>query len=85
MMEAFKVARYIGPTISKDQYAIYILVVQLSRLPPIPKKGNAFSESTVTAVGLKSDTFPGLKSQHVYMHLMCACKRAVIRLSDVYM
>ena len=26
------------------------------RLPQIPKKGNAFSESTVTAIGLKSVT-----------------------------
>ena len=28
-----------------------------------------------------SDT---LGSLHVYMHLVCACKRAVIRLSDVF-
>ena len=26
-----------------------------------------------------------LGSLHVYMHLMCACKRAVIRLSGVFM
>ena len=26
-----------------------------------------------------------LVSLHIYMHLMCACKRALIRLSDVFM